>query len=218
MALALLLASMQAAHADPIASSTFETGDDGWKVVSTLGYEGPVTWSATGGHPGGFIWAQDPDTGAFGFAAPAAFLGNVSAAYGHDLTFDVAAYQPPDQPTSWVGMRGTNGLELICHYGTPTSVYPAWHGRAIGMTEDGGWIRVSDGQPPTSGQFASVLASLDGLVILAEFVEGLPTDVSGLDNVILLPEPATLGLLLMPAAAALLARARRQRATLHKRR
>jgi len=218
MALALLLASMQAAHADFIASSTFETGDDGWKVVSTHGYEGPVTWSATGGHPGGFIWGQDPDTGAFGFAAPAAFLGNVSAAYGHDLTFDVAAYQAPDQPTSWVGMRGTNGLELICHYDTPTSVYPAWHGRAIGMTEDAGWIRVSDGQPPTSGQFASVLTSLDGLVILAEFVDGLPTDISGLDNVILLPEPATLSLLLIPAATALLRRARRQRTTLHRRR
>lgn len=211
MALPLLLAWLPAAHADPVASSTFDTGDDGWEVVSTIGYEGPANWSATGGHPGGLIWAQDPDTGAFGFAAPATFLGNISAAYGHDLTFDIAAYQMPDQPTSWVGMRGTNGLELICFYDTPTSVYPNWHGRAVTMTEDAGWIRVSDGLPPTSAEFASVLASLDGLVILAEFVDGLQTDVSGLDNVILLPEPATSGLVLAAAGAALLGRARRQR-------
>ena len=210
IALALVVTWMQVAQAGPVASSTFQTGDEGWKVVSTLGYEGTPVWSATGGHPGGFIWAQDPDTGAFGFTAPAPFLGDVSEAYGHDLTFDVAAYQLPDQPTSWVGMRGTNGLELICYYDTPMSVYPNWHARAVGMTEDAGWIRVSDGQPPTGGEFASVLASLDGLVILAEFVQGLQTDVSGLDNVVLVPEPATLALLLVAAGSALLTRTRRR--------
>jgi len=192
-----VLACVTAAVGAPIATSNFDTGDEDWRLVSTLGYDGPVTWLATGGNPGGFIYGQDPDTGAFGFGAPSKFLGSISAAYGHELTFDIAAYQAPDQPTSWVGMRGTNDLELICCYDTPTSVYPDWHHRTVGMTETAGWIRVSDGEPPTYSEFMSVLADLEGLVILAEFVEGLETDISGLDNVNLVPEPAALCLLLI---------------------
>ena len=195
-----------AAMAGEIASSTFDTDDEDWRLVSTLGYDGPVDYSATGGNPGGFIYGQDPDTGAFGFGAPSDFLGPISAAYGHELTFDVASYQTPDVSTSWVGMRGVNDLELISYYNAPTSAYPAWHSRSVSMVETA-WVRVSDGQPPTYAQFMSVLNDLDGLVILAEFVEGLETDISGLDNVVLVPEPTTALLLV---AGGLLA-ARRQR-------
>lgn len=185
----------------PIASSTFDSGGEGWRLLSTLGHNGPVIWSLTGGNPGGFIHGQDPDTSAFGFAAPAKFLGSISAAYGHPLTFDIASMLMPEQPTSWVGLRGTNGLELVCSYAAPTSVYPAWHSRSIGMSEAAGWVRVTDGQPPTYAQFSSVLSDLEGLVIGAEFVDGFTNDISGLDNVSLVPEPVTLSLLALGGLA-----------------
>ena len=197
-----------AGAADFIASSTFDTSAEGWRLVSTLGYDGPASHSTTGGNPGGLIYGQDPDTGAFGFGASDDYLGDISDAYGDELTFDVAAYQLPDQPTSWVGMRGVNGLELICTYPSPTSVYPSWHSRSIGMTEGAGWVRVSDGLPPTYGQFTSVLDNLDDMVILTEFVEGLDTDISGLDNIVLTPEPTTLSLAALGFATALLRRRR----------
>jgi len=194
--LCIVLISSVASGAS-IASSTFDSSDEDWRLVSTLGYDGSVSFSATGGNPGGFIYGQDPDTGAFGFGAPNKFLGPVPDAYGQELSFDIASYQMPDTSTSWVGMRGTNGLELICYFDVPTSVYPAWHSRSITMTENAGWERVSDGQTPTYAQFMSVLNNLDGLVIMAEFVQGLETDISGLDNVVLMPEPSMLLLLLI---------------------
>jgi hypothetical protein len=181
------------ATATPIASSTFDAGDESWRLVSTLDYDGPVTWTDTGGNPGGFIYGQDPDTGAFGFGAPSKFLGNVSDAYGETLSFDVAAYQTPDTTTSWVGIRGA-GYELICYYNVPATAYPDWYARSVTMDENGGWVDASTGQPATQAQMQAALADLEGLVILAEFVDGLETDISGLDNVILMPEPTSLAL------------------------
>lgn len=200
--LSLVLFVASTAMSAPIASSTFDTGGENWRVLSTLGFDGPVSWLGSGGNPDGFIYAQDPDTGAFGFSAPAKFLGPVPGAYGNELTFDIASYEMPAGASSWVGMRGgPSELELICDYDAPTSVYPAWHSRSVTMTESAGWVRVSDGQAPTHAEFMSVLNGLHGLVIVAEFVDGLETDVSGLDNVILVPEPATMVLCLLSALA-----------------
>lgn len=191
--------------AGPRASSTFDSGDDGWRLVSTLGYNGPVSWLSTGGNPGGFIYGQDPDTGAFGFAAPAKFLGDKSAAYGTNLTFDIAAYTQPQGATSWVGLSGA-GHQFVCNYAVPGSPYPAWHSRGVTLHENSGWADVNTGLPPTHQQMLAMLANLNGLVIAAEFRGDLPDDVSGLDNVNMLPEPACL---MLVALGGLVARWRR---------
>jgi hypothetical protein len=181
-------------NAAPIASSSFNANNEGWRLVSTLGYNGPATWTATGGNPGGCIYGEDPDEGAFGFAAPSKFLGNVSASYGKTFTFDIASYQPPEGATSWIGISGA-GYQLICNYNVPASIYPAWYSRSVTMHENAGWINFSTSLPPTHQQMLAVLANMDELVIAAEFVTGLPNDISGLDNVVLNPEPATILLL-----------------------
>ena len=197
---ACLASAVPAAAATYLAQSTFGTGADGWRLTSTLGYDGPVSWSNTGGNPGGFIYGQDPDTGAFGFLAPAKFRGPVAAALHHELYFDVAAYQQPDGPTSWVGMRGTNGLELVCSYASPAAPM-TWYRRTVWMDATGGWTVVGTGLPASDAQILSVLQNLAGLAICAEFVEGFPNDISGLDNVTLVPEPATLALVGLGALA-----------------
>ncbi|MCK4341264.1 MAG: PEP-CTERM sorting domain-containing protein [Phycisphaerae bacterium] len=180
--------------AAPIATSTFDAGDEGWTVVTTLGYQGPPQYSSTGGNPDGFIYAVDPDTGAWGFAAPATFLGPVSEAYGQTFSFDIAAYYDPEYVSGWVGIEGA-GYQFVCLFDAPATTYPDWHGRTVWMTETAGWVDPDTGLPPTSTQMMAVLSNLEGLVITAEFVEGLEDDISGLDNVVLMPEPGTLALL-----------------------
>jgi hypothetical protein len=203
------------AGAAPLAESTFSLNDEGWSVVTTLDYSGPATYSSTGGNPGGFIYAQDPDTGAFGFLAPATFLGDKSAAYGQTFSFDVAAYDTPSNPTSWVGLYSDTGgpggaaIWLARDYTAPTSTYPTWHSRSVVLDESDGWVDVDTGFSVSQAVFQDVLADLDAVVITTEFVEGLETDISGLDNVVMMPEPATMGLLAAGLAAVLARRHRR---------
>ncbi len=199
---ALLAAAVPAAAATYLAQSAFSAGDEGWRLTSTIGYNGPVSWSNTGGNPGGFIYGQDPDTGAFGFLAPAKFRGPMGAAFHHELYFDVAAYQQPEGPTSWLGISGTNGLDLVCDYASPAAPM-TWYRRTVWMNAAAGWTVVGTGLAATDAQILSVLQDLDGLAICAEFLQGLPTDVSGLDNVTLTPEPATLALVALGGLALL---------------
>jgi len=177
--------------------STFDTGDEGWQVVSTLGYIGPVSWSSAGGNPGGFIYASDPDTGAWGFAAPAKFLDDKSAIFGGALVFDVAT-DVADPGDGWVGISGA-GMEFVCGYAPPESVYPDWYTRSIALDSSAGWYDPDTFEPATDGQLFLVLKSLDGLVITGEFIAG--PDQGALDNVMLIPEPGSLVLLATGLAA-----------------
>ncbi len=187
--------------ADPVAVSTFDTDDEGWLIRTTQGYVGAPMYSSTGGNPDGLIYATDPDNGAWGFSAPDKFLHYVLDAYGQALTFDIAAYNMPDpNMAGWVGIEGA-GHQFVCTFDAPATTYPAWHSHTLWMTETAGWFDPDTLQPPTHTQMIAVLTALDGLVISAEFREGLEGDTSGLDNVVLMPEPGTLGMLALGVAA-----------------
>ncbi len=178
----------------PLATSTFGSNDEGWTVVTTLGYSGLPTYSATGGNPGGFIYGVDPDTGAWGFSAPIKFLNDKSDAYGQTFSFDIAAYNTPEGETAWVGLQG-GGYEIVCPFDAPESVYPAWHSRSVTLIETAGWIDPITFEAPDYDKMIAILSDLDALVITAEFCDGLENDISGLDNVVLMPEPISLALL-----------------------
>src|SRR5262249_16671505 len=69
--------------------SGFNTGDEGWQVVSfenlttdnfSIMATSTPTFNPTGGNPGGYISTTDQDDGDLTFSAPAKFLGNVSGA------------------------------------------------------------------------------------------------------------------------------------------
>ena len=190
---AIVAAGVSPLPAQPVASSTFDTNDEGWTVVTTLGYTGPVNYESSGGNPGGYIWAADPDTGAWGFRAPAKFLGDVSAAYGGQLTFDIASVNPV-YDSAWVAIDG-NGLQFVHAYDAP-ELPGVTYGRSVPIVAGTGWIDPISYDPATEAELRSALASLDTLAIVAEFADGTGgEDVSALDNVILTPEPASLALL-----------------------
>src|SRR5688500_4666332 len=93
--LLLMLTLAPSARADAIAVSTFDTGGEGWNAVSinnsgVLSGTHTVTWNSTGGNPGGHISRIDPQSGSIVyFNAPSKFLGDVSAAYGGTLGYEV---------------------------------------------------------------------------------------------------------------------------------
>jgi hypothetical protein len=138
--------------------------------------------------------------------APASFLA--PAPYGGALSFDLRAFTT--NPGSWpieydvrVGLVG-DGLTLINESTLPTGT---WTGYSFTLDELSGWRKFSDlnqnysvGAPaPTQTEMLGVLANLTGVYIAADYTDGTTnqnvTETTELDNVRIVPEPASLALL-----------------------
>jgi hypothetical protein len=189
------------AHA---AESTFDTDNEGW--TNFQNGAGPATYNAAGGNPGGYISSIDT-TNDWGYLqAPASFLA--PAPYGGALSFDLRAFTT--NPGSWpieydvrVGLVG-DGLTLINESTLPTGT---WTGYSFTLDELSGWRKFSDlnqnysvGAPaPTQTEMLGVLANLTGVYIAADYTDGTTnqnvTETTELDNVRIVPEPASLALL-----------------------
>ena len=148
--------------------SSFNTGDEGWQVISftnlttddfTVFATYTPTFNPTGGNPGGFISTTDQDNGDLTFSAPAKFLGNVSGATGlsYDLIYPVGAinYQPTDvilmgngETLLWKAnpdiVPGTSWMSVSLDFVPSTE----WHvGTSNVRTGDGGGFRKRAGEP-----------------------------------------------------------------------
>ncbi len=203
-ALAALIGAALPAHA---VVSTFDTDADGWTAAGDI--EGPLTWTATGGNPAGHVLIDDLTTGGVTyFVAPLAFLGNKSGALGTDLTFDLMQVYPggANQFVSPDVLLQGNGLTLA--FDTPVNPgNGTWTSYVVPLTATGWKLNSLSGAAATSEQFASVLANLTSLKIRAEYQTG--ADVGHLDNVALVPEPATNAMILLGLAGVALAARRR---------
>ncbi|MBI1397578.1 MAG: PEP-CTERM sorting domain-containing protein [Betaproteobacteria bacterium] len=207
LAIAGLLLATSSSQA---AISTFDTGAEGWTALGDV--EGTLTWSATGGNPDGHVLIDDLTTGGVTyFVAPAKFLGNQSAALGTDLAFDLMQVYPGganqfDSPD--VVLQG-GGLTLAFD----TAVNPAngsWTHYAVPLSAPGWTVNSLSGAAATPEQFSAVLSDLTALRIRAEYQTG--ADVGHLDNVALVPEPATTAMMLLGLGALGLATRRRRTA------
>ncbi len=183
--------------------STFDSGNENWTVVTTLNNSANTTWESSGGNHGGYASGQDIDNGAWSFSAPEKFLGPVSAAYGHTLSFDIAQLDPNPGSTGWVGLSGGGLVEYgLVHPFDGPDVALTWYNHVITLDDSGEWYKIVDPDipttaPATAAEILSVLQDLDALIISGEFADGIDTDIAGLDNVILVPEPVTIGLLML---------------------
>lgn len=222
VAIVLVLIAFAPAQASIIASSTFDSNAQGWvgrdlnlgvsppyPVVSTYS----LTWSATGGNPGGHVSIVDPSGFWIYFSAPAAYLGNQSAAYGGSLSFDIAAttsglpnFNDPD-----VILVGPGGLTLVYDvpFTPPPSTTVNWSSFTVNLNETNWRVGTLTGPLATQAQMQTVLGSLSALYIRAEYFVGL-AETGYLDNVILragfIPEPASWILLLLGSGVCLAAR------------
>ena len=191
MAGATFLFASVSLHAATLAESTFSAGAEGWEVgdfFSSTGATSP-TWLAAGGNPGGFIQTTDIfDWNAF--QAPAAFLGNQSAAYGGSLHLDsqVLASDGADYPMVAI----SDGSTILQFPTAPPGT--AWTSYDISLLASAGW-EVSDGAgnslgAATEAQLQTVLGNLQFLNVDADWLTG--NDTVGLDNV-RLSSPRTTG-------------------------
>lgn len=193
----LLTALCTTASLAPAASSSFTAGDEGWTIADLPGNATaytpllgtfPVAYDSAGG----FISATDPTNNTIFLSAPAAYLGNQSAAAGGTLTFDLRTTHDTWTLDTVVVLVGANGTVLV----NPVAQPPAnvWSSYSVAISP-GGW-RVTNPAGPlaTAADLAGVLSNVSMLALPAEFGNGL-VETTSLDNVGLnvIPEPMSLG-------------------------
>ena len=219
IAAAVLVGVSQTVASD--VTSTFDSDSDGWQVRSVTIqanlYSNPlsihgtyaVNWESSGGLPGGHVSTWQPDFDTDFFLAPSQFLGDKSAVYGGALSFDL---QDTTTSLPWAGNNPPYNLDplLILTGGGHTLFYQdstipefvTWNHFDIALAAGPHWLYDSDltvgdqGPAPTSAQFNSVLSSLEGLYIMADW-RGPGSDLCEMDNVVMTtaPEPSTVVLL-----------------------
>lgn len=190
LAAVVLACGAASAGAVVLAASTFDTDSEGW--VAQNGAAG-FQWMATGGESGGFIRAIDSSGGlVWGFAAPAAFLGNQSAAYGGTLSYSLRAVpltNPFSEAYPDVKLTGA-GLTLAIDAGPNPG--NDWTAYSVSLSAGAWHLDDLSGPLATPAQMQAVLADLTAVRIRAEFSNSI--DIGGLDSVTLaapVPEPAS---------------------------
>lgn len=190
-------------------SSTFDTNDDGWRVIDVKpqslfdaayiddGEQVEYDYKSTGGNPGGYIEAIDPSDGTFLFVAPGKFLGNLTAYQGGTLSFDTF-YTPMDNP--WRGDPDvilSDGTTTLLWLGETNPPNPGWNAVSTTFAPGAGWtVGGLNGRAATAADFAAVLDAVTILRIRGEYYNGV-AETTGLDNVVLtaVPEPGTWALM-----------------------
>lgn len=200
---ALLAVSFAAAPALAAAqSSTFDASAQGWTNVTLpcsvlpcqpptnpptqIGNPAPVVFHASGGNPGGWISATDPDGVGAGnsqyWRAPSGYHGNKSASFGGSLKYDIlqttsfGSFEQEDVLLVGGGstLSASNSFNPTPHVWTSYSV-PI----QVGTWRVGGIA----GPLATEAQIKAVLANVTEIYVRAEYQ--LNIDTHGLDNVVL---------------------------------
>lgn len=162
----------------PIASSTFDSNNEGWTASGDVASPTP-TWLSTGGNPGGCISVADLSQGSLWYyVAPSKFLGDIQDAYGSNLSFDV--FTNYSQGGGTVVLVGA-GFSLT-YVESQKPAVNIWFHYDIPMTE-AGWVNTADGSAVDQNQFLQVLSAVTSLSIQGEFSDA--KDTGRLDNVFL---------------------------------
>ncbi len=180
------------------AFSTFDTGTQGWGVISfanvtvnnfsIIGTYSP-TFVSVAGNPGGYIFTGDPDSGDYAFSAPSEYLGNQSSSIGATITYDLTHTGEINLQGADVILEG-GGLRLVWQSNPELLPTEAWQTVSFVLGPTPGWhVSAMDGAAATTADFENVLANVTGFYIRGEYTFG--SESAGLDNVRFdsVPEP-----------------------------
>jgi PEP-CTERM motif len=178
-------------QADVIASTTFDNDLGGW----TSNTPAQVTWSSTGGNPGGFANFLDATGAGTYIIAPSQYLGDYQTlglngtgtiSFDHKIIAETGVIQYNPYEVFLAGPGGAATWEGS----TPTGLTP-W----VTQTAT---LNTSDGWTVTSGSWSGLMNNVTSLEIQIELVKNQDNSVDqeGIDNVALtaVPEPGSVTL------------------------
>jgi hypothetical protein len=208
---AALSALGSVAAAVPVVTSTFDSGTESWLAVN-----GAVNfhWVATGGQSGGFVRGLDAGEGAVWlFNAPSAYLGDLSAFYGGNLSFYLRQFTTPQPfvtPLPDVKIIG-NGMSIVIDAGADPN--NSWTLYSVDLAPGAWHLDTLDGALASAADIQAVLSEVMSFRLRAEYSSNRDSD--GLDTVVLsaIPEPETCALML--AGLGVVGFAARRRAVTH---
>lgn len=159
----------------------FEDGFQNWTVV---GDATDFVHVPDGGNPGGTICATDLTTGVYWyFRTP--FSGDMSGVYGLTLSYDLQVNLISGTASSTVDEIVISGGGITLSYSTgimPATDGATWTSFTIPLSETG-WVIQGTLTAATDVDMQTVLASVDYLDIVGEYVTG--GDSACIDNVII---------------------------------
>ena len=201
----MVLAAFFASPALASVTSTFDTGLDGWTHAPGGDADTTVTYSATGGNPGGAAVLTDAGEGTSDyFLAPAKYLGNDSADLNGKFSFQLNDSSSIDDLTTPLLVITDAAGDTLSHLTPSTFTSGSYNSVSFTLNQNGGFTYTpvgGSGAAATLANFQTVLANTASLVILGDFHTG--TETAFLDNVALVPEPGTLAFVGLGIVAAL---------------
>ncbi len=166
-----------------VATTTFDSNMDGWTSNNPDAF-----WDSPGGNPGGYVRFDDATAGFTNLYAPAKFLGDWSELDGGgsiSYDFKMIDIGPGSFHPHEILIFGSDGEQALWYGPTPT-----------GPTD---WLTIRAPLDEiewsiSGGNWATLLSHVTELRIRMDHTATTP-DIEGLDNVVLIPEPASLALL-----------------------
>jgi hypothetical protein len=184
------------------ASSTFDTGDEGWTLAGTSDcMTTGVTpdYSGAGGNPGGYISGTDGEPGPgdeclWGFQEGTVFAGDMSANYGGTLSYDLLTAANTSEVGGGFAIYDSEGNSIQVVGTTEPPAPGMWTTYSFELTENEPGVAHFDStftptQPPTLEQYLDVLADVQSIILLGDLSFSSVGETTDIDNVFL-SEPA----------------------------